>query len=291
MNAVRAWKAGRGCIREFTTSSSFSANPESPSYIDVPRMIQPVHRTKKEVKGTLPVPREIFPARRRDKPSEAYINAATPKPSKERVIDPNDPHAEYNEWKYRMADVRRQNLREGLLELYERKQRTEKTASKRAIAKQVKRSRILHQPERKDETLTRQSIPEEFLKEKKLLQNGTLPDPSRMERLVQSQKSLARVSSKHVHRRQRALQSLYMNARQFITTEAQLNAEIEKVFPDGENEAWRNDHRPGENIWNMGPPFSINSIANAASSSETAKWDVSQERLKKLGEGITGGKL
>ena len=82
-----------------------------------------------------------------------------------------------------------------------------------------------------------------------------------------------------------------MNARTFIVTEEQLAAEIDRVFPDGENEAWRNDHQPGENIWNLGNPPTVQSLVNEGRKSETARWDVFQDRVKKLGEQITGGKL
>ncbi|KAB8239601.1 hypothetical protein ETB97_007451 [Aspergillus alliaceus] len=274
-------------VRGFTSSASLRVGPESPNFVDVPRTIQPDLPSKQHVKGTLPVPREIFPVRRADKPSEEYISAATPLPSKENKVDPNDPHAQYINWKRRMADMRRQNLREGLLELHSRKQRTDKSMMQRSADKQKRRERIFRQPEREDERLTRPSVVQEMLPKR----TPVLPDPNREERLALSHARLEAINAQKQAEQRDSLQTLYMNARNFITTEAQLAAEIDRVFPEGENEAWRNDHQQGENIWNLGVPPTVQSIVNESRKSEAARWDLIQGRVKKLGEQITGGKL
>ena len=273
--------------RGFTSSASLRIGPESPNFVDVPRTIQPDLPSKQHVKGTLPVPREIFPVRRADKPSEEYIAAATPLPSKETKADPNDPHAQYINWKRRMAEMRRQNLREGLLELHTRKQRTDKSMMQRSVEKQKRRERIFRQPEREDERLTRPSVIQEMLPKR----TPVLPDPNREERLTISKARLEATNAQKQAEQQDSLQALYMNARNFITTEAQLAAEIDRVFPEGENEAWRNDHQQGENVWNLGLPPTVQSIVNESRKSEAARWDLIQGRVKKLGEQITGGKL
>ena len=289
MSTIRGgWKSA---TRTFTSSSRHSAiKPESPYSVDIPRAVQPFLEKKQSVKGTLPVPREIFPARRQDKPSQAYLDAATTEPAKERTIEPDDPHADYNEWKYRMAEVRRQNLREGLLELYNRKQRIEQAMKQRSAAKQARRELILQQPEREDERLTRSSTPISSLQQK-TTRRGELSELQIENQIARREQQIARRQQRRHFERIDALHSLYMNARQFITSEEQLNAVIEKVFPEGENEAWRNDHQPGENIWNLGRPQSIDSFANTVGRPEAHRWDIVQERLKRLGEQITGGKL
>ncbi|KAJ9198396.1 hypothetical protein DTO166G4_2181 [Paecilomyces variotii] len=274
-------------VRGFASSSCLRVGPESPNFIEVPRSIQPDLPSKPQVKGTLPVPREIFPARRVDKPTEAYINDATPLPSRELNVSPDDPHVEYNVWKRKMAEARRKNLRQGLLELHRRKQRTDRLMEKRSRDKQVQRERILSQPEREDERLTRPSIVQAM----QPVRTPILPDPDREARLARSRALLEIKEAEKKAERQDYVHSLYMNARKFITTEAQLAAEIERVFPEGENDAWRNDHQPGENIWNLGVPPTIQSSVNDAKKSEAARWDVIQGRVKKLGEQITGGKL
>lgn len=274
-------------FRGFTSSSCLRVGPESPNFVDIPQPIQPDLPSKPRVKGTLPVPRELFPARRKDKPTEAYINAATPLPTKETKLDPNDPNTEYIEWKKRMAEMRRKNLREGLLELHTRKQRTDKTMMQRSLEKQKRRDRILRQPEREDQRLTRNSVIQDMLPK----HTAVLPDPDRETRLAESKARLEYQQAVKEAERQDNLQELYMNARNFITTEAQLLAEIERVFPEGENEAWRSDHQEGENIWNLGVPPTVQGIVNETRKSETARWDVIQDRVKQLGEQITGGKL
>ncbi|KAI9931104.1 hypothetical protein ASPWEDRAFT_99224 [Aspergillus wentii DTO 134E9] len=287
MSLFRSCRAATVQARGFASSSSLRVGPESPNFVDVPRTIQPELPSKPRVKGTLPVPREIFPARRADKPTEEYIAAATTPPSKEIKVDPQDPHAGYNEWKRQMSEMRRQNLREGLLELHSRKQRTDRSMTYRSSEKQRRRDRVLSQPEREDERLTRSSIVQAMLPK----HTPVLPDPNREERLALSQ---ARVEAKKAQKeldQQDAIQSLYINARSFITNEAQLAAEIDRVFPEGENEAWRNDHQQGENIWNLGVPPTVMSISSEHRKSEAARWDLIQGRVKKLGEQITGGKL
>ncbi|KAF7591173.1 hypothetical protein BBP40_001888 [Aspergillus hancockii] len=287
MSLFRSCRAVSVQVRGFASSSSLRVGPESPNFVDVPRTIQPDLPPKNHVKGTLPVPREIFPVRRADKPSEEYIGAATPLPSKETQVDPNDPHAQYINWKRRMANMRRQNLREGLLGLHTRKQRTDRSMMQRSAEKQKRRERIFRQPEREDERLTRPSIIQEMLPKR----TPVLPDPNREERLVISQAQVEAINAQKQAERQDSLQTLYVNARNFITTEAQLAAEIDRVFPEGENEAWRNDHQQGENVWNLGLPPTVQSIVNESRKSEAARWDLIQGRVKKLGEQITGGKL
>ncbi|KAL2216779.1 hypothetical protein M432DRAFT_641674 [Thermoascus aurantiacus ATCC 26904] len=282
----RCWTAA-GQVRGFASSASLRVGPESPNFIDIPKPIQPDLPSKPRVKGTLPVPRELFPARRRDKPSEAYIAAATPPPSKEPEIQRDDPNAEYNEWRRKMAETRRRNLREGLLELYERKQRTESFMRRRSRAKQARRERILNQPEREDERLTKPSIIQAMMPTKQ----AVLPDPDREERLARSKARLEAREAKKKAERQDALHTLYVNARNFITTEAQLNAEIERVFPEGDNPAWRSDHQQGDNIWNLGVPPTVQSMVNHSKKNEVARWDIIQDRVKQLAEAITGGKM
>ena len=286
MSLYRCCRAASVQARRFSTSSTLRVGPESPNFIDVPQTLQPDLPSKPKVKGTLPVPRELFPTRRPDKATWAYVADATPEPKTQKPIPENDPHAEEIEGRRRMAEVRRRNLREGLAELYERKTTTEKRMQKRSAAKQAHRERILNQPEREDERLTRPSVPE-AMKPRKL---AVLPDPDREERLARARQRVEEKVLEKKIERQSSLQTLYMNARHFIVTEEQLAKEIDRVFPGGENEAWRSDHRPGENIWNLGlPPTIQQTVQNR--SSETGRWTTIQDRVQKLAEEITGGKI
>ncbi|KAJ5579793.1 uncharacterized protein N7459_005778 [Penicillium hispanicum] len=287
MSALRNSRTASVQVRGFATTSSRRIGPESPQFIDIPRPIQPSNPVKPNVKGTLPVPREIFPARRADKPRKAYLDAVTPEPATERTVNPKSGDAEKQAFKLKMAVLRRQNLRAGLRDLYKRKRAAEDTMFNRSIQNQAQRERILQQPEPEDERLTRPSVVQAMKAQK----HSVLADPNREERLTLSKARMEARQTQKDAQRQDDLQSLYMNARTFITTEEQLAAEIDRVFPDGENEAWRNDHQPGENIWNLGIPPTVQSVVNVGRKSETARWDVIQDRVKKLGEQITGGKL
>jgi hypothetical protein len=233
------------------------------------------------------VPRELFPSRRPDKPSSAYIAAATPKPSSDAAkVKPGHPHFEHIEWKRKMAIARRKNLREGLLELYRRKERTDRAIAARSDHKQSQRQQILHQDQREDERLTSPTTVEVM----KPLRSSVLPDPDGEERLA---RSIANVQARRGQKQEQArdaLHTLYMNARKFITTEEQLVAEIERVFPAKNNPDWTNDQQAGDNIWNLGAPPTVESMVNARKS-ELAQWDLVQKRVQKIAEELTGGKI
>lgn len=287
MSALRNSRTASRQVRGFATSPNLRAGPESPHFIDAPRILQPGNPIKPHVKGTLPVPRELFPARRPDKPRKQYLDDVTPLPSTERKVNPKSADPEKQAFKIKMAELRRQNLREGLRKLYKRKQVAEDTMYERSLESQDRRERILQQPEPEDELLTRPSVVQAMLPQK----HATLADPNREARLALSKARMEAKKAQKDAQRQAGIQSLYMNARTFITTEEQLAAEIDRVFPEGENEAWRNDHQQGENIWNLGTPPTVQSIVIESQKSETARWDTIQDRVKKLGEQITGGKL
>lgn len=288
MSALRNSRTARRQVRGFATSTHLRIGPESPQFIETPRLVQPNYPTKPRIKGTLPVPRELFPPRRADKPGKQYLDEVTPLPATKRKVNPRSADSEKQAFKIKMAEMRRQNLREGLRKLYSRKQQTEQTMSERSTAKQARRERVFQQPEPEDERFTRASIVQTMLPQKL----GTLPDPNREARLALSKARMEAKQAEKEVQRQEDIQSLYMNARTFIVTEEQLAAEIDRVFPaEGENEAWRNDHQQGENIWNLGTPPTVQSIVNETRRSETARWDTIQRRVKQLGEQITGGKL
>lgn len=285
MSLLRNSRTASVQVRGFASSPNLRVGPESPYFINVPQPIQPNMPAKRRVKGTLPVPRELFPPRRTDKPKKEYLDAVTPLPATERKVDPNSSDAENQEFKLKMATLRRKNLREGLQELHRRKQLAEKKTSERSLDSRRRRQRVLQQPDRDDVRFTRPSIVQAMKK------TSLLPDSNLAENLALSKARLEAKQAQKIAERQEYLQSLYMNARTFITTEERLTAEIDKVFPEGENEAWRNDHRNGENIWNLGVPPTLQSMVLGSRKSEATRWDLIQDRVKKLGERITGGKM
>ncbi|KAL2842168.1 hypothetical protein BJY01DRAFT_216851 [Aspergillus pseudoustus] len=287
MSLFRSGRTAAVQLRGFSTSSALRVGPESPNFIEIPQSIQPYQPAKRSVKGTLPVPREIFPRRRVDKATEEYVRAATPLPLNSKDIDPKEPHAEYRQWKKEMAEMRRTNLRKGLKALHKRKQQTDRIMEHQSREKQQRRARVLKQGEPEDILLTRPSVIKEMLPQ----HNPVLPDPAREQRLALSKARLEEKTQQKELARRESLHTLYMNARDFIVNEQQLAAAIDKAFPDGINEAWRNDQTNGENIWNLGFPTSVPEALTRGTRTDADRWDKVQERVKKLGEEITGGKL
>lgn len=287
MSLSRGCRTARVQVRNFSVSSKLRVGPESPNYIEIPQTLQPDLPRKPQVKGTLPVPREIFTPRRADKPTWTYISAATPEPTKEKPIKEDDPNAQTIEWKRKMAKSRRENFREGLAELYKRKTETDAFMTRRSAAKQARRERVFNQPPREDERLTQPTI----VKAMQPTQNAILPDPNRESRLEASRlRVLAKQEEKSALRKE-DLHTLYMNARTFITTEAQLDQEIEAKFNETGGSEWDTDTVSGTNVWAKGAPPSIQDIVRNQTSSETGKWRVEQERMRKVVEELTGGKM
>ncbi|PGH28015.1 hypothetical protein AJ80_00270 [Polytolypa hystricis UAMH7299] len=275
-------------FRSFASSPSLFVGPESPRFIDVPESLQPEAPRKRIVKGILPVPRDLFPTRRPDKPGKDYLLAATPEPTTKRSsVPPDHPHYRYLEWKRTMAHIRRQNLRAGLRELHHREQETQRRIKAKSGFKLNQRDRILSQGQREDERLTAQSVIENM----KPSNSAVLPDPDREARVDRSRANVEAKQAMEKEERVDALHTLYMNARNFIVTEEQLAEEIERVFPEGENLDWTNDEEAGENIWNLGAPPTVASLVRKGPGDDLALWTTEQKRVKKLAEELTGGAI
>ena len=293
-------------IRLFSSSQHrCSIPPESPRYIDVPASYQPEFQTPPRQKGVLPVPRELFPHQRPDKPSAEYIQNVTrdtmPKNTPDEASQP-----ELRRHKNRMTEIRKHHLREGLKELHARKQLMTSRVAERSAKKQDQRAALLVQAEREDARLTSVSTPQAMLPK-----NSTIKFAD--ERAVYERK-LANIAKQDLfgaqktEGRRNALHNLYMNARNFITTEQQLNEAIELEFPaDGSNLKWTDiarssDH--GKNVWNLGPPPSIADMlkGNAGKVSAggysdqrmrqlNALHEKDQKRMKRIAEELSGGRM
>ena len=273
-------------IRSFSTSNSLSAiGPVSPKFIDVPIAPQPQAGQKLDIKGTLPPPRNLFPARALRKTSKKYLDAVTKEPKHQ-----SEPSNEYVAWKRRLAASRRTNLREGLVELYKRKKDHDGAVAVRSKAKQEDRQRRLQAPQREDERLTDPTIKEA----NRILQSGPIPDPNRDARIAEK---AARVQAKEAAReeqRRDALHTLYMQARSFITTEEQLDAKIEEVFKEareGESDSIWDASSPGA------PPTVLDMLSDFNNTQKTATRfhagpaQITGKRIKKIAEELTGGKM
>lgn len=276
--------------RLFSSSRpAFTPEPESPQYIDVPRTIQPDVIRPPQKKGTLPVPRELFPPRRPDKPGSAYLLSVTPEPVPEKAkkVHPGHPDHGLLEWKAKMAKLRRSNLRQGLVELYIRKRKTELKIARKSESKQAMRNHIISQPQRPDEYYTRPTTVAAMAVKKQ----ARLPSAGAEDRYVAAK---AHVESKEAMKkedRQDSLHTLYMNARSFITTEEQLMEAIDRVFPaDGHSPDWDADFTPASNMWDLGPPSPVDDMLKSKTQPQLS-WRKEQNRLHQLAEALTGGKI
>lgn len=189
-----------------------------------------------------------------------------------------------------MAEMRRHNLREGLVELHQRKVRTDRVVADRSAIRRENRERRLYAPPREDERLTSPTITAAMRK----LQFGDLPDPNRSERLEAAAERVAAKQQSLEEQRRDALHTLYMHARSFITTEDQLDAEIDKVFtetPFGE--------RKPTNIWDAldAPPTVQDMLSVVNNTQKTAmeyhgnRGAATGKRMIRIAEELTGGKM
>ncbi|KZF26269.1 hypothetical protein L228DRAFT_264688 [Xylona heveae TC161] len=282
--------------RHFSTSkAAFKIGPESPRFIEVPQPIQPQAPGVPVVKGVLPVPRQIFSKRGPVKTSKAYYDKTVPKPNKHHrhVGAKNSEESHYLIWKKQSAELRRRNLREGLLELSHRKINTDNIVAARSAAKQADHQRLINEPEREDERLTNPSI----LVSMKQQKIGMLPDPNRESRIVDKTLKLQERQAAKEQERKDRLHTLYTQAREFITTEAQLNEAIDRTFVEYPEE-FTSDGGLGENIWNRGSPETVQQMLNEinrtgsnAIKHYTGVGDITQKRVRRIAEELTGGRL
>jgi hypothetical protein len=272
-----------------TTTAQLYIPPESPAYIDVPRPFQPVQDIKPRAKGILPLPRELFPRRRPDKPGKQYLENVTRDPLPQNVV-PEDQLTEAGRYKRRMAELRKMHLRSGLTELHARKTEIDTAIAARSAAHHAQRARLIAQAEREDNRLTNVSIPSSMQPQP----IHVLSPEEELEiynaRVATHQMKLA---AKHEYRLDK-LHTLYMNARDFITTKEQLTEAIEKTFTSNKS------------IWDKeGVPDSIATMVQRGQdrTAESGRGglmmpgDVAersfrdQQRMKKVAEKLSGGKL
>ena len=246
------------------------------------------------MKGVLPNPRRIFTPKPYDqaKATPDYLASVTPEPLRERSEAADARTKGFVSWKERQAERRRQNLREGLIELHYRDTRTTQQMAERSSRRKARNIALRDAPEREDERLTHPSVLNAELPAK----HRGLSDPDREARLARKRENVARMQAMRQERRRQELHTLYVNARSFITTPAQLDQAIDRAFDDLSQ--FRNETRPGLNIWNLGLPENVQELLKSrVGSSDSAinmvdeNAEITKERLKKIAEELTGGKI
>ncbi|APA08757.1 hypothetical protein SS1G_02534 [Sclerotinia sclerotiorum 1980 UF-70] len=273
--------------RNFSTTASCSAiGPENPRFIEIPTTQQPDARGRRDIKGTLPPPRNLFPNRGPNKISKKYLDSVTRQP----VSPPNNPN-DWVAWKHRLASQRRENLKEALVNLHKRKLTQERIVAHKSYKKRMENEKRLKAPQREDERLMNPTITEAMSK----LQVGFVPDPERESELAQKALRVQMKEAEREEQRKNALHTLYMKARSFITTEEQLNAKIDEIFtfPFDRNAP---DKR---SIWEVSnkPPTVQDMLAgvNNAQKTTVETWKhpavITGDRMQLIAEELTGGKM
>ncbi|KAK7707401.1 hypothetical protein SLS57_009271 [Botryosphaeria dothidea] len=290
----------RACVnatvarRAFASSpASRSVGPESPRYIEVPKPLQQTAPYHPVVKGSLPVPRNVFVTRsERKKETEEFINAATPEPTKTAHLSGR--HAERLAWKQRLSALRRRNLREGVTSLHKRKQTMDQYLAKRGEQRQNEQKRLINQPPRDDEVFTNPSVSKAV---RDFLSGAYNTTP---EKEVERQRAALeqREAVKSMERKD-ALHTLYVHARDFIVTEDQLSKVIDDTFGTDDNlPGFSPNASQGRSIWARDAPLSTaEMLANNQGRSTSSEYrnassePITRRRIQKIAEELTGGKI
>ncbi|KAL0640881.1 hypothetical protein Q9L58_000189 [Maublancomyces gigas] len=208
-----------GCTRRaFSTTPRPRVSPESPHYIEIPRPPTVRVSARHRQKGKLPHPKSI-----RD---DVLVKPATSEPSPRRLpTNVDDKTIAYITWKQNLAESRRRNLREGVHELQQRQKQLEKHRALVLQKRSESREILLAAKQREDVRLTLPSV----------LSTLRVDDGSKMvriskERLAEKKAAWAAKEAQKSATRIENFHELYLNAREFILTEKQLDEAIEREF-------------------------------------------------------------
>ncbi|CAA9965154.1 hypothetical protein PTMSG1_08513 [Pyrenophora teres f. maculata] len=288
-----AWSS-TPCVRGFSsTSPSLALGPQSPNYIEVPKPLQPSYPVKPEVKGHLPIPRDVFKTRNKHpKESDIFIARSTREPKEVKVPGPYSKDADYRLYKQRLAEKRREALKEGVKELHERKVTSEAEYMAKIQAIGATRRALAMAPRREVDILTETSVAKGI---RDFLTDSLPPRPDISKARSRAyQRRMARVQQVRASR----LHDLYTKAREFIVDEQQLDEAIEKAFGSEEqpigwdrrgNMGMRVDGHDGLSPWEGPMPEGVAELLQKLKGGEGV--GMAKERVKKLAEELTGGKM
>lgn len=291
-SAIAASSSWRAAFFSTTPSAAqpVPVPPESPKYITIPEPPQASEEKLPPVRGHLPVPRDVFPAREGNRKVKAgYVESIMPLSAAEKAGEP--PKSEREERHRRMAAARRSALAAGLQGLYVRKTQREQRLARRAEANRRANLAAATAPERPEDVLTRPSV------RLSTSDNVTVSPPeNRFENAEKARRRHEQKLAREAEARGDALAQLYVAAQDFIVDEAELAQRVDEIFtPDYHRGGWDR----GESIWDVyRSPVSINDLraemagqshnmltATKATTTKTA------ERQKQVAEELTGGKL
>ncbi|WPG97663.1 Hypothetical protein R9X50_00044300 [Acrodontium crateriforme] len=294
---LRAWRCPQCTNRAFSiTARAQAVGPEHPRYLPIQEPPQQTLPDRKFIKGRLPVPRDIFVgARGQDKSEDAWLEKAIQTPQRQSTAKAGS----REEWKAKMSEMRRENLRAGLKSLRIRRTRDEDRRRERSERRQREHEELVSRPEREDERLTAPSHGLDL----ETLYKGDVTDPTRTARLEQKRLNLQAQTEKSQDERLSALNTLYLRARSFIVTPQQLDKAVDEAFGTTENPvSFVNvEQRDVGSVWAYGRPEKVQDMLNRAnrvggrsamSASGSAGYSsINKERIRKIAEVLTEGKI
>lgn len=218
-------------LRHFHTTPFLSQEdvpipPESPKFFSLPDLPQSDETKRPPIKGRLPVPRQLFTKRAHGahKISPDFVSDTAPYSQAQSAGAP--PKSDKDAWKRLMAESRRTALGQGVTNLWRRKLAREKKAQAKS-AVNAKRNRDAGiAPERLDDVYTRGTVTQATLETK------VVRDPDYVARQHESAARTAALQAAKSEARKDAIQRLYVEASQFIVTEADLAARVDSIFTD-----------------------------------------------------------
>lgn len=238
----------------FLNDNNVLIPPESPKFFSLPELPQSDETKQPPVKGRLPVPRQIFTKRAHGshKISPDFVNDTAPLSRAEALGEP--PKSDKDAWKRLMAQSRRAALGQGVTSLWRRKAARDKKQQVKAAANAKRNRDAGFAPDRLDDVFTRGTITQATLETK------VVRDPDYVQRQHESAARTAALQAARSEARKDAIQRLYVEASQFIVTEADLAARVDAVFSDDyftSRGKGRGDPH-AENWWaSMGNPISV----------------------------------
>ncbi|TKA75732.1 hypothetical protein B0A55_05911 [Friedmanniomyces simplex] len=283
----------------------FELGPEHPDYIPIPQPPQQTLPDRPFIKGRLPIPRDVFAgAEGKDKSSPEWLDPHT-KPRRKNI---RVQAGSREEWKVKMSDMRRQNLREGLVSLKARRDTEQHALKTRSERNQREREEALTRPEREDDRLT---APSHGLDLDHLFHGyiagspGVRPDPTRDERIARMRANVAARAEAARAERAFHVNTLYMNARHFIVTPQQLDAAVDEAFGTPENPIKfgdphsRADMENAASMWAYGRPDRVQDMLDRANGVRGMRaMDgaggysvINRDRIRRIAEVFTGGKM
>lgn len=263
----------------------------------MPDLPQSTEDKRPVLKGHLPVPREIFTRRAKmaHKLQPTFVEDTAPRSKAELAGLP--PKSDKDTWKRMMAESRRQALGSGIQSLWRRKHTRETRQKARADAKLAQHLEDKMRPDRLDEVYTRGTVTQATLN------TEVVRDPEYEAKQLESQKRTAALAKVKSEARKDALQRLYVEAGQFILTEQELAAKIEKIFsPKYHADLGKNNSLSwwgAANMWEaQGRPLRLSEMFSSTTDSGQRSQVYGKSALKKTqqrqrivaGE-LTGGAL